>query len=465
MLVAFSGGPDSRALLSLLAGLSSAYPLRIAAAYLDHGLRPPAELREELEFVRRCCAEAGVELTVGRISPGVLAARARRRRCGLEEAARTARYRFLRRTLRETGCSYLALGHNLDDHVETLVMRFFQGAGTAGLRGIRRSRGVLLRPLREAGRSEIGRWLRERGLEYRLDSSNQDLSILRNAVRHRLLPVAEELFPGYRGALQRLSRSMREITSLLRSEAQGRLHWRPEPGIGLEPGAGTATEAQRGGWSIDREEFFRAPYLLRLQSLYGQIDRWGPAFRRVPQRFFAILRDPRGQRGGGVLLAGHGMILRSRGGRLFLERDIVRGGKKGYFIRVPGGSAALVAEAGLRFVFLDQDALAKPDSRGAGLGTQPAGRVGGGTRAVAESLVFRSVQAGDRIWTGRAHRPVRKLLGDWKIPCSERWKVPVVDSGRGILAVLGGPLGYLDRFDPGLPGELRSALRRAVERG
>jgi tRNA(Ile)-lysidine synthetase-like protein len=422
ILVAFSGGPDSRALLEILAGLAPSYPLRLRAAHLDHGLRPAGERAAEGELVRRCCERLGVALSVGRLRPGRLAERCARGGRSLEEAARAARYRFLRGCLGSTGSDYLALGHTLDDHLETLVMRFFQGSGIQGLQGIPPARGAILRPLRGAARVEIEAWLRERGLGHHFDASNEDLRFLRNAVRHRLLPVIAEVFPGHRGSLLRLSRTMRQVGKLLAAECRRRLPWRPE-------GA---------GYSIDAGRFLAAPGVLRIESVYRLADRWGTRYTRLPRRFLEILGDTDALRKRRLILEGHGLLLCRRGSRLFLERDVVGNGKKGYFIPVIGGSSTRVPEAGLA-VCLPQ--LPEADA----------------------SLVIRSPQVGDRIGMSEGSKQVRKLFSEWKVPPRDRWKIPVIDSAGGILAVLGTPLGYSDRFRTGLSEEARLLLAGCVQ--
>ena len=423
ILVAFSGGPDSRALLEILVRLAASYPLKLSAGYLDHGLRPERERADEGVFVARCCHRLGVPLVRDALPPGTVAALGAREHRSPEEAARIVRYRFLRRALDGTGSAYMALGHTLDDHAETLAMRFFQGAGISGLRGIRSSRRRILRPLRDTSRAEIEGWLQEQGLEYRDDSTNRDPAYLRNAVRHRLLPLAEELFPGYRGALLRLSRTMEGLSSFVRSESRRRLRWRPEP----------------GGASIDSQAFFGQPFVLRLDSLYRLIDCWGPKYRRVPLRFFEVLRDGDTLGRRQVLAAGHGLVLRRRGARLFLGRDVVGGEKKGYFVLVTRGSSVQVPEVGLVF------------------------RIGSGCTPEKPAFVFRSAQAGDCLHGRGGLKPVRKVFSEWKIPYSERWKVPVVDSRNGILAVLGKTIGYRNRYRHELAESVRAVLERAVE--
>jgi tRNA(Ile)-lysidine synthase len=457
VLVAFSGGPDSRVLLEILVALGACYPLEVKAAYLDHGLRSAGERAAERQMVEKTCTLLGTPLIRAELPPGSLTARAARQRRSLEELAREERYRFLRHSLRSSGSDYLALGHNLDDHLETLVMRFFQGCSVRGLRGIPQTRGSILRPLRNTTRSEIQLWLKGRGLEYHEDSTNRDPRFLRNAVRYRLLPVAVEIFPGYRSALARMSRMMSETSMILRTEVRRRLRWRPEG----------------EGFSIECENFFRAPQILKVESLYELIDRWGPDFGRVPERFFEVLKKVDVTHRRRVLLAGHGLMLRRRGSRLFLGRDVVGDGKKGYFIPVYVGASITVPRAGLVFSLSAQRdrirAEGKPQGRfiraagrdPAGADSTPSGTTASGN--LPPSFVFRSMQAGDGIRMRTGSKQIRKLFGEWNIPFSERWKIPVVDSRSGVLAVLGKSLGYRDRFRYGLSDEIRALLIASVE--
>jgi tRNA(Ile)-lysidine synthase len=443
ILVAFSGGPDSRALLGLLAGREERRPLH--AAYLDHGLRSSEERAEELAFVRRTCAELGMPLRTGALPPGQLRAESRGR--SLEQVAREHRYRFLRKAAEELGCSYIALGHTADDQAETLIMRFFQGVGPGGLRGIPERRGCFLRPLLECGRAELQAWLGERGLEYRTDSSNLDPVHLRNAVRLLLQPVLARLFPGYRGSLAALAATMRGVQELLEREAAALLPW-----------------ARRGqGFAIDAQAFLAAPAVLRRQSLFAPLQALGVRGRRLPARFFSGLgrspagmpacnpaaepgmeaggmparspgRDPaRGLERGRTLLAGRGVRLRPSGGEFVLERDIVGAGKKGYLMTIEP-----------RRRYTTSGRVIESDA-----GAPGEGWVVLEARPEFGPLVVRSATAADRLRTEAGSTAVSKLCSAWRIPLTERWKLPIVADRHGVLAVLGGGQGGVDRFRPG----------------
>ena len=139
-------------------------------------------------------------------------ARVRREGGGLEQAARRERYRFLRRIRAETGAAAVAVAHTRDDQAETLLMRLLRGAGATGLGGMRPRSGRLLRPLLEVAREEVLSHLRDRGLEWKEDPSNEDLRHLRNRVRHELLPSLEARYnPALRAGLARTASLLAEV--------------------------------------------------------------------------------------------------------------------------------------------------------------------------------------------------------------------------------------------------------------
>lgn len=164
--VAVSGGPDSLALLLLAA---EAWPGRVEAATVDHGLRK--ESAGEAEFVARACADLAVPhvtLCVT-VSPG-----------NMQSAARDARYAALAGWMGDRGLAALATAHHADDQAETLLMRLNRGSGVAGLAGVR-ARGVvpgtrlpLLRPLLGWRRSELGAAVEAAGIVAVQDPSNAD---------------------------------------------------------------------------------------------------------------------------------------------------------------------------------------------------------------------------------------------------------------------------------------------------
>ncbi|MEW6335664.1 MAG: tRNA lysidine(34) synthetase TilS [Thermodesulfobacteriota bacterium] len=195
LLVALSGGPDSVALLRVMALLSPEYGLKLTAAHLNHGLRGE-ESREEEHFVRTLCAGLGI----GCISK-TLDIRSLRKGSGksIEQVGREQRYRFLDEAAQACGATKIATGHHRDDQAETVLINLLRGSGLEGLKGIVPLRdGRIIRPLLHVGRPEILEFLRREGLTYREDGSNRSPCFLRNRIRHGLIP---ELAAGYNPAI------------------------------------------------------------------------------------------------------------------------------------------------------------------------------------------------------------------------------------------------------------------------
>jgi tRNA(Ile)-lysidine synthase len=202
IVVALSGGPDSVALLDVLASLAPARGWRLVAAHLDHGLRPGSG--EDAAFCRRLCAGLGVPLRVGAAD---VRARLRRERGGVEEAGRLERYAFLRAVKRQEGAAAVAVAHTRDDQAETFLLRLLRGSGSRGLASMRERSGDVVRPLLGVSRRQVLAHLRERGLSWLEDPTNQDLNLLRNRVRHELIPYLEARFnPRVRETLARSAR-------------------------------------------------------------------------------------------------------------------------------------------------------------------------------------------------------------------------------------------------------------------
>ena len=214
VLCALSGGADSMYLLCRLLEGRERYGWTVRAAHLNHGLRESAGRDEE--FVRGWCERQGVPLAVGRED---VAGYARREGLSVEEAGRAARYRFLERTARETGCALIATGHHAGDNAETVLMNLIRGCGLKGLAGIPQRRGNIVRPMLEVSRRDIEAYLKEQVVPHVEDETNTDMNYTRNKVRHRLLPLLEELNPQAAAHIAAAARRLREDEEELSRQA------------------------------------------------------------------------------------------------------------------------------------------------------------------------------------------------------------------------------------------------------
>ncbi|MCL2106208.1 MAG: tRNA lysidine(34) synthetase TilS [Oscillospiraceae bacterium] len=208
VLVGFSGGADSTALLHWLCSVREAYGLRVAAAHLNHGLRG-AESDADEAFCRELCQRWNVPLQVRRADiqgPGI------------EEAGRRARYDFFAACVKNANPSTnpstnpsanpsantrVALAHTLSDKIETFLFHFGRGAALRGLCSIPPVRDIYIRPLIEVSRAQVEAYCAAHGLSYREDSTNEDTGCRRNLIRHTLVPPLKEAFPSLEAAALR----------------------------------------------------------------------------------------------------------------------------------------------------------------------------------------------------------------------------------------------------------------------
>jgi len=226
-LVAVSGGPDSTALLLILAHLRQALGLHLWLAHFDHGLRRRSERQADRAFVSDLASRLDLPCLFGQ---GDTRALARAERLSLEEAARALRYRFLAQQAEEQAITSVLTGHTASDQVETVLLHLIRGSGLAGLAGMRpRSPWpfaghpdlVLVRPLLELSRQETERYCQEEGLSPCLDATNLLLEPLRNRVRHELLPLVRRYNPRIDAALLRLVSAAAADATYLAETAQG----------------------------------------------------------------------------------------------------------------------------------------------------------------------------------------------------------------------------------------------------
>jgi len=189
IVVGVSGGPDSVALALLLNSLKKELKITLHIAHLDHMLR--RDSYKDREFVERLAQKLELPVTAAKVNIKELA-----KSGSLEEIARNARLGFLFKVARDIKADKIALGHNLDDQAETVLMRIIRGAGLYGLSGILPKRSIsgykVIRPLIEVRRREIEGFLKRKKVSPRIDASNLEDIYFRNRVRNRLLPLLEK---------------------------------------------------------------------------------------------------------------------------------------------------------------------------------------------------------------------------------------------------------------------------------
>ena len=208
ILVGVSGGADSLTLLHLL----TQWPgVTVEAAHVHHGLRGE-EADRDAALTERLCREWRVPFhLLTRDVPGL----SRAWKCGVEEAARRARYEALEECRAAVGADFVAVAHTADDNAETVLFHIARGCGIGGLTGIPARRDRVIRPLLTVSRAEIEAYAASQGIPYVTDSTNADRRYSRNRVRHELMPLMRSLNPAADRAILRLAAHAAETEDCL----------------------------------------------------------------------------------------------------------------------------------------------------------------------------------------------------------------------------------------------------------
>ncbi len=220
LLAAVSGGADSVALFHMLVGLRASGRIeKLFAAHVDHGIRETST--EDAAFVRTLCAAWDVPLFETRVDVPALCYSTGQT---MEEAARTARYAFLRETKEACSAKWIVTAHHMDDQAETVLLHLLRGAGLSGLCGMRVVSGDIFRPLLDVSREALLSYIKENDLLYRTDESNLEPGCLRNRVRLELLPFLQQEFnPSIAEGLSRMAGLLLQDEEYLTLEAGKRL--------------------------------------------------------------------------------------------------------------------------------------------------------------------------------------------------------------------------------------------------
>ncbi|MBR7099076.1 MAG: tRNA lysidine(34) synthetase TilS [Clostridia bacterium] len=220
VLLALSGGADSRALLHVLSEQAKRDGNTLVLAHVQHGIRGEEALRDAV-FCEALADQYGCELL--RLDADVPAL-ARQNGRSLELEAREVRYAFFERIMRERQIPLLVTAHHGDDHLETVLFRMCRGTGLHGLCGIPTVRafgdGFLVRPLLPYSRDEILEFCRQEGLEYVTDSSNEKGECSRNRIRLDVTPALKRHFSDVTKQIYRMSQTLAEDQAYLCEAAE-----------------------------------------------------------------------------------------------------------------------------------------------------------------------------------------------------------------------------------------------------
>jgi tRNA(Ile)-lysidine synthase len=390
-------------LLHILHTLASRHRWRLGVAHFNHRLRGRSSQADE-RLVCKAAAAFGLPFLVERAE---VRGFARERKLSLEMAARELRHRFLAGVARREGFRKIALAHHADDQVELFFLRLLRGSGSEGLGGMKwRSpsptdgRVTLVRPLLGTSKEELREFARRHRVRFREDASNACLDMLRNRIRHQLVPLLRK---HYQPALLRTTLRVMELVG---AEAEF-----------LTAIAGLLLLEGR------RPEFARLPVALQRRMLQAQLRVAGiePDFEQIEQLRVAAGRP---------LALGPGLsVQRDERGRLRVlppTGSSFNPGRQAIDLEAQPAEAAF---GGVTFRWR----LARARGRHSGRPRPRAGAEHFDADRVGRSVVLRHWQPGDRFQPSGMPRSVKlqDLFVNQRIPRPDRHRLIVATTAQG----------------------------------
>jgi len=427
VIAAVSGGPDSIAMLYILHQISPQLKLKITVAHLHHGIRG-VHADRDLLYVKNIASKLGVDFVSRRVNVPAIA---RKKHLSLEMAGRNVRYCFLSETAQKIKATVIATAHTLDDQAETILLKLARGAGRSGLSGIARVteyNGVrVIRPLLNITRKEIEQFLHEHKISYREDASNRNVEILRNCVRHEILPLLrQKLNPQIETILARTAEIFQEEEEYLNTIARKSLN--------------KIFSSENPGIKIDTKYLRRVPLAIRRRILILWLERCGYPVEKI--EFDMVNRIAhmieKSSRPVQLHLAGQWTVTCRYGNLELLQPDAsLQPLKRKITVKIPGET--IIRKLGIYIV----SSLRKK-------GYKNASRSGNNFQSCAlldanklkkngEKLYVRTWRNGDRMHPSgmKGSRKLQDIFVDMKIPVERRRLLPLFLCGREIIWVPG----------------------------
>lgn len=420
--VAVSGGADSMALLCALFRIFGESHLKVIT--IDHGIRSSEESGGDASFVESFCKERGIFVNRIAFEQGAVIHEAQKRKSGIEEAARFLRYRAFDDFISREKLDFLCLAHTQNDQVETVLMRFLKGSACEGLGGIPQKREKIIRPLLDASRAQIESYLLALGVQWRTDSSNSDNRYTRNKIRNTLIPLLDELFPGWKKSVLAGSRKARadeaEISRLLGATPS----WKTEAG----------TDAVHMGCDafLSLGEGLARRRLYEAFSLIGSEESARVSFSHIEQ-ILALKEN-------NSLRAAFGDVEACVENNTVFIKKVQKTATESGFLAIIEESDTEIFIPACSSIFSVRNGFLVVNSPDSSAELGP----------VQLPLCIRSAQLSDTVTDSQGkERSVSGVFSAWHIPSSQREKIPLIQDVRSarIIAILGSVFGKENWID------------------
>lgn len=415
IVLGLSGGPDSVCLLHVLNRLKKDFNIEIYAAHLNHQIRG-IEAQKDALYVSKLCEDMGIIFFVKSIN---VPKYCENEGLSLEEGARKLRYEMFYEIKDKIKANKIAIGHNLNDQAETVMMRIMRGTGLKGLKGIDYIRdNCIIRPILDVERSEIEEYCEAYNLNPRIDKTNLENIYTRNKIRLDLLPYMKDNFnSNVIESIVRMSNSLKSDNDYIEKEAEAKFRE-------------VSNIKEKGFVEINLDDFVCLHNAIKVRVLRNSIKHILGDTNFVDQRHIEdIMSLEDNSKVNKMLTLPRNIFVYRKKDSIILTNEEIVSEEIEFYYNIPSNGFIKIKELKqiieTQVMSIDRYKSMKLDNSSKGFDFN---KVKGG-------IVIRSRRQGDKIKLAMGSKKVKDLFIDLKIPREERCKIPIITDSEGIICV------------------------------
>ena len=415
IVLGLSGGPDSVCLLHVLNRLKKDFNIEIYAAHLNHQIRG-IEAQKDALYVSKLCEDMGIIFFVKSIN---VPKYCENEGLSLEEGARKLRYEMFYEIKDKIKANKIAIGHNLNDQAETVMMRIMRGTGLKGLKGIDYIRdNCIIRPILDVERNEIEEYCEAYNLNPRIDKTNLENIYTRNKIRLDLLPYMKDNFnSNVIESIVRMSNSLKSDNDYIEEEAEAKFRE-------------VSNIKEKGFVEINLDDFVCLHDAIKVRVLRNSIKHILGDTNFVDQRHIEdIMSLEDNSKVNKMLTLPRNIFVYRKKDSIILTNEEIVNEEIEFYYNVPSNGFIKIKELKqiieTQVMSIDRYKSMKLDNSSKGFDFN---KVKGG-------IVIRSRRQGDKIKLAMGSKKVKDLFIDLKIPREERCKIPIITDSEGIICV------------------------------
>lgn len=414
IVIGISGGPDSVCLLHILNRLKEKLDIELYAAHLNHQIRG-IEAQKDALYVSEICNKMGITYFLKSID---VPKYCEDNGLSIEEGARKLRYEMFDEIKQKTKSNKIAIGHNLNDQAETVLMRIMRGTGLQGLRGIEyiRENGII-RPLLDIERKDIEKYCEEHNLNPRIDESNLENIYTRNKIRLELIPYMTDNFnTNLIESIVRMSHNLRSDSDYIESEAGSKFK--------------DICKVTSDAVNIRVDDFIKLHNAIKVRILRKGIKTILGDTNFIDQKHIEdIMEFESESKIDKMLTLPRGVFVYRKKDCIILTTTEMVIEDIDFLYNIPNNGFVKIKEVNTiietQTMTIDRYKNGKVDKMSKGFDLN---KIKGG-------IVIRSRQQGDKIKLAGGTKKIKDLFIDLKIPREDRCKVPLIADEQGILQV------------------------------